>query len=128
MKEILEVPDTDTSTLKAVEPDKVLSKAEKVAKGEEEKPPLPDITDTKFKAEAKEYLETPEVTQEEGYGKTLNPRTPPINRDKKVANIIAAATIPSKPRKSKKQAALVKKRNPPKTKKMVSFRIASKRK
>ena len=128
VKQVLEVPDTDTSTPEALQPDKELLKAEKIAKGEEEKTTSSQITDSKFEAEAKEYLETPEVSQKEIYGKTSDPVTATIKRDKEIANVIAAATLPRKPRKSKKQTSIVKKKSPPKTKKMVSFRILSKRK
>ena len=48
MKQILEVPDTGTSTPEALQPDKELLKAEKIAKGEEEKTPPSQITDSKF--------------------------------------------------------------------------------
>ena len=122
------MPDTDTSTPEALQPDKELLKAEKIAKGEEEKTTSPQITDSKFEAEAKEYLETPEVSQKESYGETSDPVTATIKRDKEIANVIAAATLPRKPRKSKKQTSIVKKKYPPKTKKMVSFRILSKKK
>ena len=122
------MPDTDTSTPEALQPDKELLKAEKIAKGEEDKTPPSQITDSKFEAEAKEYLETPEVSQKEGYGETSDPITATIDCDKEIANVIAAATHPRKPRKSQKQTAIVKKKSLPKTKKMVSFRILSKRK
>ena len=128
LKDILEKPESDISHIEAVEVDKELLKAEKVAKGEEEKTPPPQIDDAKFKSEAKEYLETPEITQKESYGERQDPVTAAIKNDREVANIIAAATLPSRPRKPKKQPRKVKKKPALKSKKMTTFRIATKKK
>lgn len=128
MKTLLEISESDTSDPNPVEPDKELLKAEKIAKGEDVKPPPPVMVDPKFKAEAKEYMETPDPTQKESYGgEPADPVTATIKKDQDVANIIAAATFsPRTPRKQPKKT--IAKKPTVKRKKMNTFRIAAKRK
>ena len=67
VKDLLEIPESDTSQANPVEADKEILKAEKFLQGKHENDPLPEVVDTKFKKEAKEYMKTPNETPEASY-------------------------------------------------------------
>ena len=132
VKDLLEIPDTDTEQYAPIEANKELLKEEKIVKGEEKTAEqVPDIMTQKFKHDAKEYLQTTNATQEESY---VIPSSDAIKTntktDSEIATIIASAAPIPKPRRkrSKPQVKAIKKRSPPKSKKMSQFRIIKKKK
>ena len=68
VKDLLEIPDTDTEQYAPIEADKELLKEEKIVKGEEKTTDhVRDEISQKFKQDAKAYLETANTSPEEGY-------------------------------------------------------------
>ena len=138
VKDLLEIPDTDSTLHPPVEAAKELLKEEKIVKGEDQKADdSADLVSPKFKKDAQEYMENQNAKQEESYTTDqYAPMTTSAKTDSEVATIIAAAKKPSRPRprcktpkkEVKNKNNKVKKKTAEKSKKMSNFRIAKSRK
>ena len=133
IKKLLEIPESDNSPLKPVEGYQEVMNAEKETPSVTQEP----VMDSKFKEEAKEYLNTPNVDREEGYVSAEVDKSIIAKNTANLANIVAASeSIKSKPKPRRSKPKIVKPKTPvvkkkkstTKVKKLTSFRILEKKK
>ena len=128
IQKLLEIPESDNSLLKPVEG------YQEVISAEKETPPVTQepVMDSKFKEEAKEYLNTPNVDREEGYVSTEVDKSIIAKNTANLANIVAASeSIKSKPKPRRSKPKMMKpkkKKSTTKNNKLTSFKILEKRK
>ena len=132
VKDLLEIQDTDTTDPEPIQGYQELLKAEKILTGDTKASTSESgITDTSFKKEAQEYLQTPNTYLEDSYQGKEQPESTTQKNDSEVASIIAATTK-SKPRVTKpkkSRGSKVSKKIPkPRTQKLKNFRIIQKKK
>ena len=126
IKELLGIPETDTSESKPIEGYKELLKAEKIMKGEEKHHTTIPSFDLKFEKDSKDFIETPQNDKEDTFepDKESVPEITPKN-DAAIATLIASSQPkknPSrKPSKPKRRKSV--KKTPKKPKKMKKYRI-----
>lgn len=131
VKDLLTIQDTETSEPETIQPYQQLLKNEKILTGENQTSSTEgSITDSSFKKEAKEYVQTPNTFSKDNYqGKEESEATTEKN-DSEVATIIAAASKP-KPRASRAKTSrkpTKKQKAKPKSQKLKNFRVVQRKK
>ena len=98
IKELLGIPETDTSESKPIEGYKELLKAEKIMKGEEKHHTTIPSFDLKFEKDSKDFIETPQNDKEDTFepDKESVPEITPKN-DAAIATLIASSQTKKNP-------------------------------